>query len=292
MGERLLRELSFLLTSHLRHLFLLLENLAHLLAFPTLFIKQLLKLLDLVLGAEKTPAVDGVRLHLVFLVWLVELLIHLRSFHVRRREAHQPHWLPFDRLDGVWVFKGVGWDVAATLFSNVTFQLLNPRLLALHARFSLQSDPVVSVQLLLQLNDRFVSFIQSRSQSNHDVALFEQELFVAVYLGLSLLNLVALSLDLIQFDFVLLSDPFLLLFQRRSELGGVLDFFTSVQHLRVHRLDFVFEDAFVLLGLQEFVRPDLQRVNCRVLVRLGLLFLLLKLRDLVASDGPLLFSKL
>ena len=76
----------------------------------------------------------------------VELFIDLGQLAIRRSEAHQPCWLAtFDRLNGVWVFEWVGWDMATTLLSYVALELLDASLLALNARFSLQGDSIVSV---------------------------------------------------------------------------------------------------------------------------------------------------
>ena len=59
------------------------------------------------------------------------------------------------------MFEGVLGDVAPALLPDEGFQLLDARLLALYARLCLQRDPVVGVQLFLQLDDCLVSFVQS-----------------------------------------------------------------------------------------------------------------------------------
>lgn len=68
-----------------------------------------------------------------------------------------------------------------------------------------------------------------------------------------------------------------MLIQCRSKLRCVLYLFATRQDLRVHRFDLVLKETLVLLGLQELVRADLKGVDCRVFVRLSLLFLSLQL---------------
>ena len=78
-------------------------------------------------------------------------------------------------------------------------------------------------------------------------------MLVAVHLSLALLDLGPLSLDLRQLRLVLLPDPLLLLFEGRAELGCVFDFLTTWEDLRIHSLDLILEEAFLFLGLQEFM---------------------------------------
>ena len=54
-----------------------------------------------------------------------------------------------------WVLR----DMAAALFSDKGLQLLNPRLFRLDARLCLQCNPVVRIELLLQLNNRLISLV-------------------------------------------------------------------------------------------------------------------------------------
>ena len=68
--------------------------------------------------------------------------------------------------------------------------------------------------LLLQVYDGLISFIESRCQSNHDAPLLQEEMLVPLYVHLIILQLLALSLKLIQFLVVLSSDHPLLLLQR------------------------------------------------------------------------------
>ena len=139
--------------------------------------------------------------------------------------------------------------MTATLFSNVGFELLDSGLFTLDARLGLKCDPVVSIELLLQLDNALISFIQSAGQGNHNVSLFEKQLLVAVNLCLAFFDSLALTLDFVQLCFILLSDAFLLFFQGRAELRSVFDHFTTRQNLRSHSLDLILKDAFVFLGL-------------------------------------------
>ena len=68
-----------------------------------------------------------------------------------------------------WVLR----HMAAALFSNEGLQLLDPRLFSLDARLCLQSNPVIRIKLLLQLNNRLISLVQTTCQGNHDVPLLE-----------------------------------------------------------------------------------------------------------------------
>ena len=131
--------------------------------------------------------------------------------------------------------------------------MLDSRLLSLYARFGLQSNPVVSVKLFLQLNDCLVSLVEATRECNHDISLLQQELLVAVHLGLPLLNLSPLALNLIQFRLVLLPYTLLLFLQRRPELRSVFDFLTAGQNLRIHCFDFLLQQSFLLLRLQKLV---------------------------------------
>lgn len=99
---------------------------------------------------------------------------------------------------------------------------------------------VVSIQLLLQLDDSLVTLIQAAGQCNHDVTLFLKQTLVPVDLLLILFDLLTLSFDLRKFALVLLTNQTLLLLQSVAELRGVLDFTPAYQDLRVHGLNFLF----------------------------------------------------
>ena len=151
------------------------------------------------------------------------------------------------------MLKWVLWDMAAALLSYEGLQLLDPRLLRLDARLCLQGDPVVRIKFLLQLNDCLISFVQTTGQGNHDVSLFEQELFISVNLSLSFFDLGPLTLYLVQLCLIFLPDALLLLFERRPELRRVFNLLASRQNLRVHCFDFLFKKPLLFLRLQELV---------------------------------------
>ena len=113
------------------------------------------------------------------------------------RKVHQSCRLPFDYLNRVRMLIWVRWYLPTTLLPDIALQLLDPQLFALNTRLSLKQNLVVSIQLLLQLNDILISFVKSRCQSNHDVSLLEQQLLISVNLGLSFFDLSPLSLDFI-----------------------------------------------------------------------------------------------
>ena len=193
---------------------------------------------------------------------------------------HHTRGLPFDSLDVIWVLKGIRWRITTTLLRYECFELLNARLFRLNASLRLLYDPIVGFQLFLQLNYGLVPLVQPLSQRYHDVSLLQEELLVAINLGLPLLDLRPLFFDFVKLGFILLSNALLLLDESGSELRSVLDLLTSWQNLGVHSLDLVFKLALLFLGLQEFVRPYLQRVDGCVFVGFGLLFLSLELLDI------------
>jgi len=92
--------------------------------------------------------------------------------------------------------------VTAALLADERLELLDPCLFALNTVFGLQGDPVVRVKLFLQLDDCLVSFIESRRESDHDVPLLEQKLFVSVDLGFSLFDLVSFAFYFVEFGLV------------------------------------------------------------------------------------------
>ena len=59
----------------------------------------------------------------------------------------------------------------ATLLSDEVFQLLCSHLSDLYHLFCLSVDPIISIKLLLELNDGLISLIESASESYHDISL-------------------------------------------------------------------------------------------------------------------------
>jgi len=100
---------------------------------------------------------------------------------------------------------------------------------------------------LLQRNDGFVSLVQTGSECDHDVALFEQQLLVAVDLDLFLLNDLLLLVQFIEFVFVLHLDEFGFFLQHDAELRGVLNFASADEEFGLHLLEFVVELLVLLL---------------------------------------------
>ncbi len=59
----------------------------------------------------------------------------------------------------------------AALLSDEVFQLLCSHLSDLYHLFCLSVDPIISIKLLLELNDGLIPLIKSASESYHDVSL-------------------------------------------------------------------------------------------------------------------------
>ena len=83
----------------------------------------------------------------------------------------------------------IGRYLSAAFVLNEGLELFDSIVLKLHALFGISVDSVVCLQFFLKLNDCFVSLVQSRSQSDHDVTLLQQQLFVSVYLLLVFFDL-------------------------------------------------------------------------------------------------------
>ena len=98
-------------------------------------------------------------------------------------------------------------------FSNEFFELLHAEDLQINDLLCILMNPIVCVQLLLELDDCLIPLVQPRCQCDHYVTLFQKELLVPVDLGLLLLDLGALTLHLLELQLVFLSDQLLLLFQ-------------------------------------------------------------------------------
>jgi hypothetical protein len=60
-----------------------------------------------------------------------------------------------------------------TIVLDEYLELLNSIILEFDVLFSLSIDSVICVEFLLELDDGFVSFVQSTGESNHDVSLFK-----------------------------------------------------------------------------------------------------------------------
>jgi hypothetical protein len=160
----------------------------------------------------------------------------------------------------------VGWWLLAAIIFDKLLQLLNTIVFKFDILLSFPIDSIVGIQLLLQLNNGFVPLVKPTGQSNHDVSLFKEQLFVSIHLLLVLLDLYPFFLDFLHFLVVLFSDQPLSLFQRRSELRGVLDLLTTFEHLGVHRLDLLLKELALLLLLHEFAGSELQSCDGSIFV--------------------------
>ena len=136
----------------LRRLELLKLNL-HLDLLQVSLLKQLSQLLDFLLAGEESRFLASHRI-----MRLIQLAI-VRGCRSNVTRVHQAQRLPFDVLDRIWMLKGVLGGVPPALFANEGLELLDPRLLALDAGFSLKRDPIVSIELFLQLNDCLVALV-------------------------------------------------------------------------------------------------------------------------------------
>lgn len=142
-------------------------------------------------------------------------------------------------------------NFSVALVLDESLQLFNAVILQFYVLFCFSVDSVICIKFFLQLYDSFVSLIEPRSKSNHDVSLLEEQLLVPVHLLLVLLYLDTFLLDLLHLLVEFFSQHPLLLFQGDSELGGVLDLFTTNEHLGVHGVDLGFEHFLLLLFLHE-----------------------------------------
>jgi hypothetical protein len=132
-------------------------------------------------------------------VWLVKKLAHLVI-------------VDFERVLG---------DIFTAYVYDVVFELLDSVLLVFDYLLGFAVDAVEGVELFLQLDYSFVSFVQPRGQGDHDVTVFYQKRLETVYLVLVVEDLRLFTLDFIQLVFVLLSDHALFLFECNAELGCV-----------------------------------------------------------------------
>lgn len=83
-------------------------------------------------------------------------------------------------------------------------QLLAPPLLLFNNLFRLPMDTIVSVQLLLQLNNCLVALVKTTCQPAEDVTVLPEDVLVVLNLLLVFFNLLAFTLNLRQFPLVLL----------------------------------------------------------------------------------------
>lgn len=130
-------------------------------------------------------------------------------------------------------------------------------------------DTIIGVQLFLQLDNSLIAFVEAGGERDHDISLLEQQLLVPVHLGLILFNLLPLALNVREFSFILFSDNALLGFERRSELGEVLDLLAADEHLAAEEADLLFQLLLLFFLNHELARSRFQRGDGRGLVLLG-----------------------
>lgn len=90
-------------------------------------------------------------------------------------------------------------DLSVTFILDELLELFNSHIFKLYICLGLAIDAIIGFQLLLELNNGFISFIEPASQSNHDISLLEQELLVSINLLLVFLNLDSLLLNFLHF---------------------------------------------------------------------------------------------
>ena len=163
----------------------------------------------------------------------------------------------------------VGWNLSAAFILDEGLELLDSIILKLHALLSVSVYPIVCLQFFLKLNDCFVSFVQPRSQSDHDITLLEQELFVSVYLLLVFFDLNTFLFYLLHLLVVFFADHPLSFLQCISELRCVFYFLATNEQLAVHGGDLLLQKFFLFLLLHKFPRPHLKSCDGGVLVFLG-----------------------
>ena len=125
------------------------------------------------------------------------------------------------------------WRLYLAYLSDKLLELMNASLSHLNELFSVLVYPVISIKLLLQLNNGLISFIEAGCKCNHDVTLFQKQLLISVYLSFLFLNLGPLTLHLLKFLLILHPYQLLFFFEQSPELRRLLNFLTSYQHLRV-----------------------------------------------------------
>lgn len=147
------------------------------------------------------------------------------------------------------------WRLHPALFRDEVFQLHDAHGFGFDHLLRLSVDPVIRVQLFLKLDYSLIPLVESGSESDHDVPLLEQQLLVPVHLLLVLLQVHPFLLDFLQLRVVLLSDHPVLLLQSGTELGMVLNFLSSSQHLGVHSCYLLLQAPLGLLFILDFLVP-------------------------------------
>jgi hypothetical protein len=154
-----------------------------------------------------------------------------------------------------------------------------------HSNAILTSGEVlICPKLFLQLDYGLITLVQPCCKCDHDVPLLEEELLVAIHLGLVFLYLLPLFLDVAQSSLVLLTNGPLLLLQSRLELWCVLYLLPANEQLRVKSLNLLLKSLLLLFLLYVLPGPRLQSSDSGELVLLGPALLLLELEHGLLVD--------
>ena len=119
----------------------------------------------------------------------------------------------------------------------------------------------------LQRDDLLVALVEALREQDHDVALLEQQLLVAVDLRLLLLDRLALLLELCEPRLVLGADALLVLLERVAEGGDLLQVAdveargAAHEDLGLQHRDALLEVLLLLLLAHELARPGLERAD-------------------------------
>jgi hypothetical protein len=156
---------------------------------------------------------------------------------------------------------------------------------------------VLRVELVLQRHDLLVALVEALREEDHNVALLEEELLLAVDLRLFLLDRLALLLELREASVLLGADALLVLLERRAEGGHLLDRARARrrarraagrgdrgEHVGLERLDAVLEALLLRLLAHEFARARLERADRGHLVLLRAAALLVELEEAALVD--------
>ena len=74
---------------------------------------------------------------------------------------------------------------------------MNASLSHFNELFSVLMNPIIRIKFFLKLNNSLIPFIETGCKCNHNVALFQKQLLISVYLSLLLLNLSPLPFHLL-----------------------------------------------------------------------------------------------
>ena len=158
------------------------------------------------------------------------------------------------------------WNLLVAVILYELLELFNSHIFKLYICLSLTIDAIIGFQLLLELNNGFISLIEPASQSNHDISLLQQELLVSINLLFVFLNLDSLLLNFLHFFIEFHSHNSLFFLQGISKLRKIFNLFTTYQNLRIHGLYLLLQYLFLFLFLHELPRSHLQSSNSSIFI--------------------------